>query len=371
MSNAYQSLCTLLNAQEYKASSAELPWNEIIRFANGEYLIPALCGELHDKNLFDLLEDEILKQYLQEMYALNTIRNKQLYTQLKEISELFEAQGIQALFLKGAAVLSEKDYRDIPRRFMLDLDIMVRPEQLNDAISALFSIGYKDAPSSEIPALHHHLPGLYKQDMPAQVEIHRRIIGTAIEYIPFNMETCRHSLNPDFSYHYILQPTYRLYHAFLHTEIAELGYFNKTISLRHLYDFTVLATFYKNEIDWNLLETLIRRWKQNREFEAYLYMAKSLLAFSTPLTKESRKGTKEFERRFRNMTEQITLWKRARDIFPAFFGLYHYSRMVRLYGVNSFSSYVYVSIMHIRYQMQKYLFSPERLIKMIKALWNK
>lgn len=376
MNNPYYVLGHLLSPYSNDINQSDIhshPWSDIIALANKKFLIPSLYGVLNDKHFFDQLDDEILQEYLLEMYEFNKTRNTQLVDQLCEIAEALEKSQIQALFLKGAAILSEMECSIWARRFMLDLDIMIHPHQMQKALEVFDALGYREAPGQEaFSPEHHHLPALHKAGCPAQVEIHKRVLATGIEYIRFEAEFIDHCTHDDFSYHYILNPTYRLYHAFLHTEIAEMGYSQKAVPLRHLYDFVVLAEFYRTEVDWKLLYSLIHRQNHQKPFESYLGLLHRLFIFEAPEMTLSAWAHEDSIKRIK-----LSLQQRKRvdlkmiKFVASFFGLYGYYRMVRLYGIKSFLGYFLAIIRHLAHQIKRYLFTPTEINGMLKILWNK
>lgn len=71
-----------------------------------------------------------------------TIKNMKLTMTLAKVFKLFEDHKIEALVLKGPA-LSQLIYNNVSMRSSKDLDILVKREQLEEAINLLESIGFQ------------------------------------------------------------------------------------------------------------------------------------------------------------------------------------------------------------------------------------
>jgi len=72
---------------------------------------------LEQKNLLDLLPDD-LNTYLSEITKINRERNKALLQQVKEISNLFNTNNINHVFIKGCALLASGYFKDYAERLI-------------------------------------------------------------------------------------------------------------------------------------------------------------------------------------------------------------------------------------------------------------
>ena len=119
---------------------------------------------------------------LEERYLANAARNAFVAASQREVLETLGAAGVQAMLLKGAALVSTV-YPDAALREMLDIDLLVRPEQLDAANAALAGIGYRRPPGSGeeqhtagwMRAHHHHDPALVNAHGLTAVELHHHI----------------------------------------------------------------------------------------------------------------------------------------------------------------------------------------------------
>jgi hypothetical protein len=119
---------------------------------------------------------------LQERYLANAARNAFVAASLRTALDALTAAGVEAMLLKGAA-LTATIYDDPAVREMLDVDVLVRPGQLDAANAALAALGYRSPPGSGeeqhsagwMRANHHHDPALIAGDGLLAIELHHHI----------------------------------------------------------------------------------------------------------------------------------------------------------------------------------------------------
>ena len=120
---------------------------------------------------------EDFRLYLQFVHAENDRRNHALRRQLGQAAVSLNEVGIEPLLLKGAVRLVDGLYPDLGWRFMHDLDLLIPPDRLGQAVACLESLGYcftRDA--AELPLQHRHLPPLTHDDAVAVVELHTNLL---------------------------------------------------------------------------------------------------------------------------------------------------------------------------------------------------
>lgn len=323
-------------------------WEDVIALANKELLIPALYYALKEKGLLECIQDEQLKAYLNEVFSFNKERNEKIVLQLHDFTAICKEINIIPLFLKGAAVLSEDDYAHLGIRSMTDIDIMVSQENFDSALKYLKASGYSENIESDMSKLehgHHHWDSMAKEGMPAALELHKYI--ETRRFILYTAETARRSANVDFPDADVLKPTYRLLHAFVHSEISHSQYKSKLLSLRHLYDFSVLANKYYAEIDWALLERLVQENGCKNIFYSYLYMSNMLFNLNTPFAV----NTIHARHHYKMILIGFSAVKTFREkLYFKIFNVpttFSYKRMQRLYNINSRLMYPYAVVKYI------------------------
>ena len=117
-----------------------LDWFYLLDQAQHHAVLPLVARnvQLH----FQDLAPEEASRFLTEAAWEGMRRNMVLTAELLRIESLFEKAGIQGIPFKGPA-LAMQAYGDLALRMYADLDILVREQDLDGAVSALLSDGYK------------------------------------------------------------------------------------------------------------------------------------------------------------------------------------------------------------------------------------
>lgn len=332
-----------------------IPWLDIIEIANMELLIPALYYSLYEKELIDDIPDEQLKEYLSEVFLMNTKRNEAIMLQLEEVSYICDTINTTPLLLKGAAALVENDYPHIGIRSMTDIDIMPLSTDFAKVASHFQSYGYQPFDYQLTPSIFddddRHDWKMTKEETAAMLELHIRIDAKYL--IPYSDEICRQSQNISFDSTQVLTPTYRLFHAFIHSEISN-DYFQKDyIAIRQIYDFVIIVNKYHSEVDWDLLLTLSNRYHLTNTFLAYLYMTERLFLFQSPFKTNSIRARHHYKMLKLNLNRPQSL----KEFFYFYFfkspTKLSYTNLKHIYKFKSRLAYPFYIIVHILQFIQK------------------
>jgi len=125
-------------------SSAGIDWNYLLKLARRHSLPPLAYVQL-DRYASDLVPPDVLRE-LKRDYRENAARNIVLTSELCHLIKLFAASGIEAIPYKGP-VLALFAYGDLALRRFVDLDIMVRKDDVLVARELLLADGYNAAKS--------------------------------------------------------------------------------------------------------------------------------------------------------------------------------------------------------------------------------
>lgn len=361
--------------------SEDTPWDEIIDFANQHLLIPTLCESLKQKNLIQFVKNELMVEYLETVYDINRIRNENILIQLQDISNLFLEIGIKPILLKGASSLSEGHYNGIGERMMSDIDILVPEDRILECIELLESKGgYQPIDSEEDFWTEdgHHYRRIHTENGVAALELHRYCLGKGYQYLSNSrvMENVRES--KIIKNALVMEPTFELYHAFLHSEISDISYENYVLMLRHLHQAAVIATKCKDEIDWTLLEKEVEKYevpeKELKKYQfssvwsAYLYALNRLFRVDVPAEMI---GDKEhFEKILFYMdnysSKDAIVALNATNLKRAF----SYEKLKKEYHLKSKFGYPLALTKHIFKLFSKYMFSSEARKELFEYINN-
>ncbi len=264
-----RALSPWMDAQAVRESLPDTDWEGVVAIANSYFLAPALWAGLHRKGLLDELESE-LREYLTEMYSFNERRNRDLLAELEEVTSLLNAEGIEPLLMKGAAALvASGPYPGA--RFMMDLDIWVRPESLEVAADALGRAGWVPPADKNYSANAHHLPGLYRPGAVAHVELHRRLLHDEPpgKSLVDEAQTVAVTLGNGARAR-VMTPLFQLLHNVLHSEVSHDAYGLAYLDLRQMVNFALLAQR-QEQVEWGRLEKMMQARGLGTIWSAYAH----------------------------------------------------------------------------------------------------
>ncbi len=115
-------------------------WPALLELARRHRLVPLLYT--HVKSVAEDLVPHAALAGLREEFTANAARNLALAAELLAVTELLDSHGIRALSYKGPT-LAQCVYGSLAARQMKDVDILVRPADINRAVSLLASREYR------------------------------------------------------------------------------------------------------------------------------------------------------------------------------------------------------------------------------------
>jgi Uncharacterised nucleotidyltransferase len=260
----------------------DLNWQFILDRATELSIAPLIY--FHIKNSAE--ERSVPAEILQELHsrrrgsAVTAIRQS---AQLKEILASLRGKQIPTIVMKGAA-LGELLYESAGLRPMLDIDLMIRSENLNAASKALAEIGYAcDESFKEAEWYrrhHHHLAPFVSPDGSVVVELHYELASPQAK-LPIETDvlwkrarSCRIAAADAM----ILAPEDLLLGICSHTAISKR--FVK--SLRDLTEIAAVIDRYRDEIQWDDFVRNAVEWHAARCIYYSLWAAQMLTGADIP-----------------------------------------------------------------------------------------
>ena len=143
--------------------SSGLDWACFLDLARRHNLLPLAYERLRGID-GDPVPPEVMA-HLQGSFYTNALRNARLQAELAEAITALQAAGIEPIVLKGGALASTV-YASPGQRPMTDLDLLVRPGEMEPAGSVLSSLGY-------------HLSG----GLPARMVLFQQRFGGGLEWL--------------------------------------------------------------------------------------------------------------------------------------------------------------------------------------------
>ena len=223
-------------------ASDSIDWKKFASLCSNHLILPVIYLKFKSQELLPYLPEEVL-EYLKEIYDLNLERNNQILQQLHEITGVLNKGQIYPVYMKGAGNLLDGLYNDTGERMMGDIDFLVPEKDYLVAAELLRKEGYlADCPTYlDVTGLKHY-PRLYKQGVPADLEIHR--IPVAEKYQSwFNPEIIFKEKKAVSSLEgcYVLSEKHNIIHNFIHSQLGHGGSISGIISLRDVYDLYLLS----------------------------------------------------------------------------------------------------------------------------------
>ncbi len=174
--------CSAAHYERLAQEAARLPsWQSLPALAEAQGMAPLFYAHLKAAGI---QAPPAVRRQLQGLYLRHRHANQVRLRVLREILVAFEAAGIQALVLKGAALV-HLVYAEPALRPMSDLDLLVSRADVRRAQALLAELGF-DAPLPPGPALpHRHLPvaSLQTEGLLVQVEVHYKLSSDYFDHL--------------------------------------------------------------------------------------------------------------------------------------------------------------------------------------------
>jgi hypothetical protein len=187
------------------------------------------------------------QQRLKEKYTEALYQNLFIKNQTEQMLKEFETNGIEVIPLKGT-IFAEKYFGHIGARWTSDIDLLIKPEDLEKAIECVKKHGYlpdpKDVPSNFNLSFNKELP---HSPIPLMIELHWNLLDTATT--SFNIEEFWKQSTPFKNYKFVkeLSEFHTFYMIILH------GWRHNMESLKYSIDIIQLIHTHKEKIDYTAL----------------------------------------------------------------------------------------------------------------------
>jgi hypothetical protein len=137
-----------------------LQWPLLLERAHSHQVYPLLYCNLRDLGFAGV--PEAVQAELKGLYLASALRNQSLAEELARLLSLLGEAGIRVVPLKGVA-LAQSLYGDVAARVCVDIDILVPPANVVQAIDLLLPSGYRsetnDPYSSKLTLRHGKMSG--------------------------------------------------------------------------------------------------------------------------------------------------------------------------------------------------------------------
>ncbi len=183
-------------AREHELDEAltwQLDWDYLLRLAESHAVRPLLARHLVEHPAVPDGITELLRQFSVQ----NTVWNLRLAAELVRLCNELKSRGVQPIVYKGP-VLSEYLYGDIALREIYDLDILVRPDELSEAVRCLDELHFEDyfglSPSQRRVALRNGFEHSFVRDG-IVIDLHWRL-GPEVNWPASHLDKLWQNLAP-------------------------------------------------------------------------------------------------------------------------------------------------------------------------------
>ncbi|MHB9033799.1 MAG: nucleotidyltransferase domain-containing protein [Anaerolineae bacterium] len=250
-------------------------WQDVTQLALQHGLAPLLYQRL--KQLGIALPAPCFES-LKRAYLMQVARNLRLYHALGSLLQVFNAQQIPVVVLKGAH-LAELVYGNVGLRGMVDVDLLARQADLARIDQLLLERGYKPMDHHRVIARDNRCFDYTHPDSGSMVEIHWTI---AIASLPFTIDVAglwarAQAVNLVKVPTLVLSPEDLLLHLCLHTaQHADI------LSLSMLCDIGEVVRCYRANLDWQQVAVRARAWGITRAVYVVMRLAQEFLDVAVP-----------------------------------------------------------------------------------------
>jgi hypothetical protein len=204
------------------------------------------------RNLSDQGVDDPMVRRARDAYKMTWLENEQRFAELSTLLESASAAGIETMVLKGVA-LALLYYRDLGLRSMGDVDILIRPDDVADAIDRLTELGWRKAGRTPTVLTETYLNARreihFVSDRTTYLDLHWRVMD----------ETCLSSRDDGFwsgairtsvrgAETHAMNPTDQLLHVCAHATLWTPAPFPRWIA-----DAATILKTSRGDIDWDRL----------------------------------------------------------------------------------------------------------------------
>ncbi|MDD4255297.1 MAG: nucleotidyltransferase family protein [Methanofollis sp.] len=258
-------------------------WQSLLRHLYPHWATPILYGYLRAWDEECLPPAEVMEMIRRD-YLMGRVHSVQMDRQLGEILTAAEDHGIRMLILKGPA-LARSLYPDPAMRGGSDLDVLVCPEQVEEAESLLTALGYRcDENKFAVSSNYYHEETFYPDRIDpghVAVEIHWRCTPSLGFVSPIPLEELFSRAVTVRTGHLTFE-TLAPRDAFLHTALHTVVGHTRSIRLIWIHDIALLAGRLRVPEDWAAVSEASRVWRARNAVEIALTMARIWTGFTPP-----------------------------------------------------------------------------------------
>jgi hypothetical protein len=235
----------------------EAIFHDLLNDAQFDQIAPQLYILLKKKHRFDQVP-YFFQQALKRVSLQALLQNMLLKADMKNVLDRFESLGVEAIPFKGP-YFSEAYYGDLAARRSRDLDILVRPEEIDKAIAIIQALGYLHEQKGEPEHFHRIFYRINpKTNVVSIIELHWHFLRSGTSNL--NMELIWNAAVPIPHYNYVhtLSDFHMFYVICLHAWNHELN------GWKHFIDVAQMILVLQDSLNYHDLFVFAKQQKTYR-----------------------------------------------------------------------------------------------------------
>lgn len=281
---AQEHVLALLNDEPSKGAMAGLHalndsgWQQVISAAESLGVSPLLLGRADRLQIHVPTE---IRRRMTEILQVHTARNLRLLREFNQLASALDARNVDFLPMKGVHLCTSL-YSNIGERPIWDIDILVRLEQMRQAMEVAQASGYRSSRPFDLDLevrSYHHVPVFRKRNAPP-LEIHWTLLNPRFQNgLTWQELWGRSELEKvgDVQAH-VLSPADLLVYLCAHVAYQHI-YID---ALRSLYDIKLLLQKHASALDWGAITARARTWGLGNSVYLSLRLTDELLGCPVP-----------------------------------------------------------------------------------------
>lgn len=268
----------------------ELNWAYFFDLAKSEGVVPLVYKSLSEIDHAKAMIPKSIWKKMESCYYAVAVSNTLLYRKLADILASFNEAGVEVVVLKGAA-LAVSVYGNVALRAMMDVDLLVKKENLSSLDSVLKCLGYSAIDRSmeglEARSISYLTTLDYRSSTKNSPSLH-------IHYHFINSTIPTHAYIHKINIENIWQEAEKIeiagvktlvmapHHLLIHLAEHSLRVFHSLNKLSYLCDINEAVNFYRERLNWDKLISYSFKFNLNRFVYFSFYFTTKFLNTAIP-----------------------------------------------------------------------------------------
>jgi hypothetical protein len=257
-------------------------WSELVGVAKQHLLAGALFEAIRDHGELLGVPDAVAFD-LARAHRETRFENLRFKHQLRTVVSALNQVDVVPLILKGGAFLLDGSSGDLGARGMVDIDLLVRPNEFDGSQAAIAALGYQ--PKDPLHASPHAVNLVCETGAGGGLDLHRDLGSPALmgvlptseaiaRSVPRTLEGLRYAT---------MSPTDTVIHNVAHAQLQTLEHATAAVPLRQLHTYANYVTQNRDTVDWNEVIDRFRMAGRRASLDAHAELVSRLFGIVTPV----------------------------------------------------------------------------------------